>query len=82
MFTPEMQKAAPVDVWRNKVGPSLKPLGKILETGKPSFSKAGPYTVVVLPAKFAAQWIDFTISVNDAGQIGGLYMKPGQSPAR
>ena len=81
MFTPEMQKAAPVDVWRNKVGPSLKPLGKILETGKPSFSKAGPYTVVVLPAKFAAQWIDFTISVNDAGQIGGLYMKPGQSPA-
>jgi hypothetical protein len=81
MFTPDMQKAASVDVWRNQVGPSLKPLGKVLETGKPSFSKVGPYTVVVLPAKFEAQWIDFTISVNDAGQIGGLYMKPGQSPA-
>ena len=79
-FTPEMQKAASVEDWRNKVGPSLKPLGKVLETGKPRFSKVGAYTVVVLPAKFEAQWIDFTISVNDAGQIGGLFIKPGQQP--
>src|SRR5208283_2775044 len=69
-----------VEAWRDKVGPSLKALGKLVETGQPSISKAGVYTVVVLPAKFEATWIDFTISVNDAGQIDGLYMKPGQAP--
>ena len=41
MFTPEMQKALPVEAMRSKVGPSMKPLGKLLETGKPSISTVG-----------------------------------------
>ncbi|MGD0580330.1 MAG: alpha/beta fold hydrolase [Bryobacteraceae bacterium] len=80
MSTPEMQKALPVEALRNKVGPIVMPLGKLLETGKPSINKMGVYTVIVLPAKFEATWIDFTISVNEAGQIGGLFMRPGQGP--
>ncbi len=78
--TAEMQKAASVEVWRNKVGPSVKALGKLLETGKASISQAGGYTVVALPARFETAWWDFTVSVNDSGQIGGLYMKPGEAP--
>ena len=79
-FTPEMQKALPVEAMQAKVGPSVKPLGKLVEMRKASVTKAGEYSVVVLPAKFEMMWIDFTISVNEAGKIGGLFMKPGQEP--
>jgi hypothetical protein len=80
MSTPEVQKALPLEAWQTRVGPSLKALGKLLETGTASVSKSGAYTVVVLPAKFEHASIDFTISLNDAGQIGGLFMRPGQTP--
>ena len=81
IFTPTMQGAITAEGLKTKVGTSIKALGKLQEVGKPSTSKAGEFTVVVLPAKFEMAAIDFTVSVDPAGLIGGLFMRPGQSPA-
>ena len=82
MFTPQMQSAMPVETLKSRVSPALKALGKPQEIGAASSnSKMGEFTVVVLPVKFEAAPIDFTISVNDAGQVGGLFMRPGSAPA-
>lgn len=79
-FSPEMRAALPVDALKSRVGPQVGALGKLIETGKSTSRQTGGNTVLIVPAKFEALWIDFTISVNDAGQVSGLYMKPGQGP--
>jgi hypothetical protein len=80
-FSPEMRAALPVAALKSGVGPQVNALGKLLETRPPAIQQIGGNTVLIVPAKFQAMWIDFTISVNGAGQVCGLYMKPGQAPA-
>jgi uncharacterized membrane protein/dienelactone hydrolase len=80
-FSAEMRAALPVEALKSQVGPQVRALGKLIETRKPSIQQAGGNTVLIVPAKFAALWIDFTISVNGDGQVSGLYMKPGAAPA-
>ncbi len=77
----EMRAALPVEALKSRVGPQVQALGKLIETRKPAIQQIGGNTVLIVPAKFQATWIDFTISVNGAGQVSGLYMKPGQPPA-
>jgi dienelactone hydrolase len=80
-FSAEMRAALSLEALKSSVGPQVNALGKLLETGKPAIQQIGGNTVLTVPAKFQALWIDFTISVNGAGQVSGLYMKPGQAPA-
>ena len=79
--SPEMRTALPVEALKSSVGPQVQALGKLIETRKPAIQQSGGDTVLIVPAKFQAIWIDFTISVNGAGQVSGLYMKPGHPPA-
>jgi uncharacterized membrane protein/dienelactone hydrolase len=80
-FSPEMRTGLPVEVLRSRVGPQVNALGKLLETRPPAVQQVGGNTVLIVPARFQTLWIDFTITVNSAGQVSGLYMKPGQGPA-
>lgn len=81
MFNQQMKDALPITDLVAAVSPELKHMGAFEQTGKASVQKAGEYTVVVQSAYFEKGALDFTISFNSIGQIGGLYMKPGQSPA-
>jgi dienelactone hydrolase len=76
LFTPDMKQALSAVAMRSSLTPVMRSLGKLQEFGPPQVRKQGEITVIVLPVKFAAAPIDFTISVNAAGQIAGLYMKP------
>lgn len=78
-FSAEMRAALPVETLTSRVAPQMSALGKLLETGKPANHQNGDNTVLIIPAKFQALSIDFTITVNGAGQIAGLYMKPSQT---
>src|SRR5271157_3879329 len=80
MFSQEMVEALPLSTLMSTVAPEVKPLGKLVETGKASVQRMGEFTVVVVPAYFEKGALDFTISFNGSGQIAGLYMKPGQKP--
>ena len=79
-FSPDLRAALPVEALKSGVGPQVNALGKLLGTRKPAIQRIGGNTVLIVPAKFQSLWIDFTISVNGAGQVAGLYMKPGQAP--
>jgi fermentation-respiration switch protein FrsA (DUF1100 family) len=81
-FSAEMRAALPVEALQSSVAPQVSVLGKLIEVRKPSsVTQSGGNTVMVVPAKFQALWIDFTIAVNNAGQVSGLYMKPGEEAA-
>jgi dienelactone hydrolase len=80
-FDPQMRQLLPVEKMAGQIGPALKQLGRRLENAQPRITKVGGNTVVVLPVQFAPAWIDFTVSLNEAGQVTGLFMQPGQPPA-
>jgi len=79
-FSADMRAALSLEALKSQVGPQVSALGKLIETRKPAIQQIGGNTVLIVPAKFQTLWIDFTISVNGAGQVAGLFMKPGQAP--
>lgn len=79
-FSAEMRTALSLETLKSQVGPQVNALGKLIETRKPAVQQIGGNTVLIVPAKFQALWIDFTITVNGSGQVAGLFMKPGQAP--
>jgi dienelactone hydrolase len=70
-----MQKAAPLEAWQKQIGPMLTSFGKLESLGEPKSQKAGPNTVVALPAKFEKQAIDFTVAVAPDGRIAGFLLR-------
>ena len=79
-FSADMRAALSLEALKSQVGPQVSAFGKLIETRRPAIQEIGGNTVLIVPAKFQTLWIDFTISVNGAGQVSGLFMKPGQAP--
>ncbi|MGA2156363.1 MAG: alpha/beta fold hydrolase, partial [Bryobacteraceae bacterium] len=79
-FSADMRAALSLEALKSQIGPQVSAFGKLIETRKPAIQQIGGNTVLIVPAKFQTLWIDFTISVNGAGQVAGLFMKPGQAP--
>lgn len=80
--TADMQKAAPVEMWKSKVTPLLAGFGKLIEFGQSSSEPAQGNTVVTLPARFERASMEFTVSVTPSGQIAGLFIRPPQPAAK
>jgi hypothetical protein len=78
-----MKKAAPLEAGQKQVGPMLAAYGKLVSFGEPKSQQAAPNTVVVLPAKFEQQAIDFTVAVAPDGRVAGFFFRPAaaRSPA-
>ena len=45
--------------------------------GDPTVTKSGPNSIVVFPAKFANQNINFRLIINSAGLVSGFFQLPG-----
>ena len=60
-----------------KVGALIKTYGAMEKIADPAVTKSGPNTIVVFPAKFATQNINFRIIVNSAGLVAGFFQLPG-----
>ncbi len=77
-FSAEMQKTLPLEVLRNSVGPSLKPMGKVIRIGAPVLSQAGANRVAVVPVEFDAANVNIHVSVNPDGRIAGMLLRPAE----
>ncbi len=76
-----MNKAAPVEAWQKKVGPMLAAFGKLASFGEPVAHRVEQNTVVVLPAKFEKQSINFVVSIGPDLRIAGFFIQPATPKA-
>ncbi len=76
MSTADVQKGLPAADLA-KVGAMIKTYGAMEKLGDASVTKAGPNSIVVFPAKFATQNINFRIIINSAGLVAGFFQLPG-----
>src|SRR6266536_5287151 len=76
MSTADVQKGLPAAELA-KVGALIKTYGAMEKVGDAQVTKSGPNTIVVFPAKFANQNINFRIIINSSGQVSGFFQLPG-----
>ena len=76
MTTADVQKSLPV-AELTKVGALIKTYGAMEKLGDPTVTKSGPNSIVVFPAKFANQNINFRLIINSAGLVSGFFQLPG-----
>ena len=79
MFTPENQKSLP-EAGLAKVGAQFKTYGALSKIDEPSIQKSGSNTIVVFPAHFEKQNINFRYIINQAGQVAAMFILPGEVP--
>src|SRR5690348_9566524 len=75
IFTPEMKKDLP-EAELAKLGPRVQSFGALSKIDDPQVTRAGANTVVVFPAHFANQNINFRFMVTANGLIGGMFLLP------
>jgi dienelactone hydrolase len=76
MSTADVQKGLPAAELA-KVGALIKTYGALEKIGDPAVTRSGPNSIVVFPAKFATQNINFRIIINSAGLVAGIFQLPG-----
>ncbi|HBY59451.1 MAG TPA: hypothetical protein DEH78_06485 [Solibacterales bacterium] len=81
MFSEEMQKKLTIEVLEKQVFPSVAGLGEPKRIGEPVIRLAGGFTVVVIPADFAAAGVNFEAGVDAQGKLAGMFMRPRQTEA-
>jgi hypothetical protein len=76
LSTADVQKGLPATELA-KVGAMIKTYGAMEKLGDPTVTKSGPNSIVVFPAKFATQNINFRIIINSAGLVAGFFQLHG-----
>jgi dienelactone hydrolase len=76
MSTADVQKGLPAAELA-KVGAMIKTYGAMEKLGDPAVTRSGPNSIVVFPAKFATQNINFRIIINSAGLVAAFFQLPG-----
>src|SRR5664279_2197358 len=76
MSTADVQKGMPVAELA-KVGAMIKTYGAVEKIADPVVTRSGPNSIVVFPARFATQNINFRIIVNSAGLVAAFFQLPG-----
>lgn len=76
-FSPEMSAAMPFEKLPAAIGPVLKSLG-MLRSGRPEpqGTSGQGYDVFLYPVEFERAKMTVIISINSAGQVGGLLLRP------
>src|SRR5689334_8322744 len=77
MATADVQKSLPAAELA-KVGATIKTYGALEKLGDPAVTKSGPNSIVVFPAKFANQNINFRLIINSGGLVSGFFQLPGE----
>jgi uncharacterized protein len=76
MSTADVQKSLP-EAEMAKLGAMIKTYGAMETLADPTATRSGPNSIVVFPAKFANQNINFRIIINSAGLVTGFFQLPG-----
>jgi dienelactone hydrolase len=76
MSTADVQKGLP-EAEMAKLGAMIKTYGALEKLSDPTVTRSGPNSIVVFPAKFATQNINFRIIINSSGLVAGFFQLPG-----
>src|ERR1035441_9246797 len=76
LSTADVQKGLPASELA-KVGAMIKTYGALEKILEPVGPGSGPDSIVVFPAKFPNQNINFRIIINSAGLVAGFFQLPG-----
>ena len=79
LFTPDMKQKLTEEVLRTQVAPSIRQLGKVQTIDEPKVQKIGQYTAVLFPLQFPAASIIAQLTLNEAGQVAGLFFRPAET---
>src|ERR1035441_4792538 len=74
--TADVQKGLPA-AELTKVGALIKTYGALEKLGDAVVTRSGPNSIVVFPARFATQNINFRIIINSAGLVAAFFQLPG-----
>ena len=77
MLTPDLQRSYP-ETALAKLAEQAKNHGALSTVDPPAVQKMGANTIVVLPAHFEKQNINFRYIINAAGMISGMFQLPGE----
>lgn len=76
-FSSEMSATMPAEKLPAAVGPLLRSLGALRsDRPEPQVTEKQGYDVFLYPAEFAKAKMTVVISINPAGQVGGLFLTP------
>jgi dienelactone hydrolase len=81
MFSPEMKKGLPEEALRTVGAQNLRPLGPVKKVLDPETTQARGFVVVVVPVDFEKDGINLQVTVNQAGEVAGLFLRPRTPPA-
>ena len=73
------EKIAP-DFLRQRVAAELDAFGKTEEIGKPVIAKAGADSLVSFPVRFSKVAVNVQFTLNQSGQVAGLFFRPADTP--
>jgi uncharacterized protein len=65
---------------RDRPGAEARSFGKLGTIGAPAIAKDGRNTLVSFPVQFARVTVNVQFTLNEFGQIAGLFFRPGNAP--
>lgn len=80
MFSKTMKESLPEDALRNQVGGEVRRLGKAGEIGEPVLGRDGASRFVSFPVKFANSTVNVQFTINEAGEVAGVFFRPPAAP--
>ena len=72
----EVRKIMPAAAMQSQIGPFVRSLGKFKQFGEASERAMGASTIVTLRSQFETGAVDFTVTINEAGEVTGLHLAP------
>ncbi len=81
MFDAQMKASLPAEKLSSGLHPALQQIGAVRKRLEPQTQASGDNQVVTLPVEFERATMNFVVSLNKAGEINGLWMRPAAQPA-
>ena len=80
MFSKVMKESLPEDSLRSQVGGEVRRLGKAGDIGEPVLGQDGGSRFVSFPVKFTNVSVNVQFTINDAGEVAGVFFRPPTAP--
>ena len=77
-FTLQMKQALPEEALRGTVTPQIQSLGPLQAVGNPEIAHKQNMAIAIVPVQFAQAAVRFQITFNQAGEVAGLFLRPGE----
>ncbi len=80
LLSPAAKEKLTPEFLRDHVGKEIAGFGQVKEIGKPVTLKAGANQLFSFPVRFSQATINVQLTMNEAGQVAGLFFRPSEEP--